>query len=106
LDDYQYPLNIAKSLNDDDKIRQWVINKLMCALSLNFCEFKNTFGIEFSKYFAEELLTITEFVDEKFLEITDENIAVLAQGALFIRNICSLFDAYYPQGKKLFSKAI
>ena len=106
IDNYKAPYNLSKKLNLDDCIRQWVINRLMCSLSVNFAEFKQKFNIDFPVYFTEELQRIVEFTQLDFVDISKEGIAILPQGTLFIRNICCLFDSYYATNTKGFSKAI
>ena len=66
LDNYDFPINHAKSLNEDDLRRQWSINKLMCTLEINYDLFEKTFQKNFKEIFNEEILKLDAFVEEGF----------------------------------------
>ncbi len=97
-------------LSDDDLMRQYVITHLMCNFRMNFSEFHNKFGIKYSDYFANEHDGLTQFVDDKFMEICDVQLTVTPLGRTFVRNIAMTYDAYLSGsegGKKAtFSRTI
>ncbi|EPP32290.1 hemN C-terminal domain protein, partial [Chlamydia psittaci 84-8471/1] len=43
----------SKILSEDDKIRKWVIHKLMCTFVVSKEEFTQLFGYCFDEYFSE-----------------------------------------------------
>lgn len=106
LDNYDFPIKAAKELNENDLERQWIINKLMCTMELNFKEFDNTFKTDFENSFFYELTELEKYVDEGFLSIDSEKISIHQKGQLFIRNICSSFDSYFKKSTQNFSKAV
>ena len=101
--------NVGYRMTPDDHIRKETIRQIMCHLSIDKGAVANRFGIDFDRYFADDLPKLREFVDEALLEITDKHIRVAGQGKLIIRNIAMCFDAYLPQmtaEKPVFSKTV
>ncbi len=101
LKNYQIKLNLntlpverGLVLSDDDLIRQWVINALMCQFTINKAEFKSMFNVEFNFYFAREQTHIVECQKQGLLDFNDNTMTISEIGKLFIRNICMGFDAY------------
>lgn len=105
-----FAVSKGKLLNDDDLIRQYTINSLMCNFILYFDKFKEKFGKSYHEYFKTEHDNLSEFSEDKFLELTDQYLAISKIGRTFIRNIAMTYDAYLHKeknGKKAtFSKTI
>jgi len=102
----QFPITRGKKLNQDDLIRQWVINRLMCQFQLDKNEFKNKFDVEFDDYFSVlksdiKALQIQNLITEKKALLT-----VTELGKLFVRNVSMVFDAYLKSGHREFSKTV
>ncbi len=97
LDRGELPIERGKVLNEDDQIRQWVINSLMCQFLVDKQEFRNQFGKEFDVYFAQEQEHIRGCAEEKLLTVAGEHLRVTDLGKIFIRNICMGFDWYLRQ---------
>jgi oxygen-independent coproporphyrinogen-3 oxidase len=108
LDEGKLPTARGVALNDDDKLRQYVIMELMSNFKLNIKRVEEEFGINFKEYFSDALEELSEFVEQELLTISDESIDVSLTGTLLIRNIALPFDAYSKKhfGKKSFSKTI
>ena len=106
VDNFDFPIRSSKELDLNDLERQWIINKLMCTLEVNFEEFEKTFKKNFKNDFIKETLDLEQYLKEGFLEISNERIFILKKGQLFIRNICSVFDSYLKKSKRNFSKAV
>ena len=102
----ELPIQNAKKLSADDVMRQWVISKLMCTLKLERGAFKERFGEDFDRTFSEELGLLGEFILDGYVSDDDLALRVNDSGRLLMRNICSVFDAYYHKTKRTFSKAI
>jgi len=118
----QHPIIREKVLNQDDIIRQYVINSLMCKFKLDTKELEERFQINFNEYFKDEKDHLQFCVDEDLLHVeTNSNIStanatktnptiytVTDLGKLFVRNICMGVDAYYNPSdtKQKFSKTI
>ncbi|MCR4337573.1 MAG: coproporphyrinogen III oxidase, partial [Candidatus Omnitrophica bacterium] len=97
LDKGDLPIERGMVLSEDDHIRGWVINKLMCKFSIDKDDFKKTFGRNFDEYFKEEKDHLRWCVEEKLCEILPNRIETTELGKIFIRNICMGFDWYLRQ---------
>ncbi|MBI4308844.1 MAG: oxygen-independent coproporphyrinogen III oxidase [Candidatus Omnitrophica bacterium] len=102
------PVERGKILTDDDRLRQWVINRLMCAFAVDKREFFGQFGLGFDGYFAEEAEHIRQCMEDGLIEAGQHRIIVTESGKIFIRNVCMGFDWYLrqKQGHKRFSKTV
>lgn len=108
IDAGHLPIHRGVELDDEDKLRQYVIMELMSNFKLNIARVEKQFGINFKEHFADALLALEEFVADELITITDEAITVSTTGTLLIRNIAFPFDAYSAKhlNKKSFSKTI
>ena len=109
IDKGDLPIVRGLRMENDDKVRQAVITQLICQFTLDPKVIEDRFEINFSEYFAEELNSLTEMVQDELLIINDDHsLQVLPKGKLLIRNICMKFDAYMkkPTDKPLYSKVI
>ncbi len=88
------PTSVGCRLNEDDVLRRYVINELMCNNRLIKAEIEKKFGIEFDRYFREAIGQLQEFVADGLLRITADRIEVVGSGRLVIRNMAMAFDAY------------
>jgi oxygen-independent coproporphyrinogen-3 oxidase len=103
------PFERGVSLNEDDKIRQYVIMELMSNFKLDIKRFESTFGIVFADYFADAVEALKPFAEEALLTMDETKIECTPTGTLLIRNISMPFDAYmakHAANKKTFSKTV
>ena len=108
IDEGKLPVFRGVVLNEEDKIRKYVIMEMMANFSFDIKRFEEKFGIDFKEKFKNELKEMQEFVDEGLVEITDDKITVNKTGSLLIRNIVLPFDEYFKKMKnqKVFSKSV
>jgi len=112
IDAGRFPIERGYLLNKDDRIRRDVIARLMCNFHLDRAEVEKVHGIDFGKYFGQELEELGRAdgpVDHGFLEIHPDRLEVVGNGRLFIRNICMVFDRYLRSkatDKPLFSRTV
>jgi len=108
LHDNKLPVERGKILSQDDQIRQWTINALMCQFQINKQAFKERFQVEFDDYFSQEQEYIRQCVDDRLIRIENGKIQVTEFGKIFIRNVCMGFDFYLKQknAHMRFSKTI
>ena len=86
-------------LQEEDLLRQWVIQSLMCHFSLDKRDFQRRFHTPFDVHFAKERAAIEQLKRDQLLEETEQHLIPTALGRLFIRIIASIFDAYLqPSG--------
>ncbi|MEH6628132.1 MAG: oxygen-independent coproporphyrinogen III oxidase [Motiliproteus sp.] len=95
-------------LNADDRLRRKVITQLICHFELDCKAIEAEFDIDFNNYFANELKTMKQFVDDGLMTLNNSTMAVTPAGRLLIRRICMTFDAYIPkeQSGRTFSRII
>ena len=96
-------------LNEDDKIRQFVIMELMSNFWICIKKVEDKFGIIFKDYFKEDLKRLDSFIKEELLLLDDNKIEAINTGKMLIRNIAMVFDIYLhkqPIEKRKFSKTI
>jgi oxygen-independent coproporphyrinogen-3 oxidase len=102
----KFPITRGKRLTQDDLIRQWVINALMCRFKLDQDEFKRLFGENFGIYFSAQAPEIAALETQGLIKTDKHQILVTDLGKLFVRNVCMVFDAYLKTGHREFSKTI
>ncbi|MBT7369306.1 MAG: coproporphyrinogen III oxidase, partial [Gammaproteobacteria bacterium] len=104
----ELPLLQGVVIDDDDLLRKAIIKSLMCHFNLDGAALEKQFGIDFRKYFTEELDRLAAFEADGLLKIDGTNIDVTPQGRFLVRNICMVFDRYLrkPESKDRFSRAI
>lgn len=109
IDAGRLPHERGVSLNEDDRIRQYVIMELMSNFKLDIIRFESVYGVKFATYFAEALEELRPFEADDLITITPESISCSATGTLLIRNIAMAFDAYmhrHAANEKTFSKTV
>ena len=109
IDEGRLPVERGIKLNEDDVIRNAVIMELMSNFKLDIPRIEKRFGIDFKSYFGESLAQLKTFEEEEIVSVSDTEIKASETGAMLIRNIAMVFDAYmnkHLHNKKTFSKTI
>jgi len=109
IDAGRLPHERGVALNEDDRIRQYVIMELMSNFKLDIRRFEAAYGINFASYFADALEALKPFEADGLLTISSEAIVCSPTGTLLIRNIAMPFDAYMKRhvgSDKAFSKTV
>ncbi|EXF46680.1 oxygen-independent coproporphyrinogen III oxidase [Pseudomonas sp. BAY1663] len=88
------PVQRGYKLSDDDCLRRDVIISLMCHGRIDYAEIERKHGIVFRDYFAESLAKLDEHVADGLVELHDDELILLPQGQLMMRNVAMAFDAY------------
>lgn len=96
------------ALTEEDLIRRWVIEQLMCNLSLSFRDVNSRFDIVFEEYFAGEAGELENLCRDGFLDRSVDGLEITPAGQVFIRNIAMVFDAYLnaSENKVLYSRTV
>lgn len=109
IDAGKLPFERGIALNEDDRIRQYVIMELMSNFKLDIKRFELLYKVDFATYFADALESLKPFVDDQLVTITPSSIECSPTGTLLIRNIAMAFDAYmhvHAKSDKTFSKTV
>jgi len=92
------PVERGYLLQEEDLLRRWVIQSLMCHFRVDKQEFQRQFYEPFDAHFHKERAKIEQLKEEGLLEETPEALLPTPMGHLFIRLVASAFDAYLKQG--------
>lgn len=109
LDEGGLPVEKGYRLDEDDKIRQYVIQQIMCNFRVSKEDVSKRFGVDFDSYFQHSLDALHEVRDAGFVELNKEGIRVKEEGRLFVRNVCMAFDRYLEAKaaeKPVFSRTV
>jgi oxygen-independent coproporphyrinogen-3 oxidase len=109
LDEDRFATHLGYRMTADDRIRKFVIMRLMCDLELDTATVERLFHIRFDEYFSRSLDALGQFVGDGLVEIAPGTIRILGAGRLLLRNIAMCFDAYLDSmasGKPVFSRTV
>lgn len=104
-----FATHVGYKMTSDDKIRKYVIMRLMCDLEVSKSDVERRFGIEFDAYFRDALEQLRQFVDNGLVSISSDLVRVEGIGRLVLRNVAMCFDAYLPRlqkEKQIFSRTV
>ena len=93
----------------DDRVRKYVIMRLMCDLVLDTGELRDKFAVEFESYFSNSLEKLDPLIHDGLITRGDDGLRVTAAGRMFLRNIAMCFDAYNGELRKerpLYSRTV
>ncbi len=103
------PVDRGAAMSDDDVLRRFVINRVMCQLRLDLGEVEREFGAGARAEIAASLATgLDELVGDGLVTFDGQVLTVTPLGQLLVRNVAMLFDAYLkkPDGTKKFSRTV
>lgn len=92
-------------LKDADRIRSWVIERLMCDFSFSRCEVLARFGETARELIVEAEMLASKDRDGIFVR-AGNRFVVTERGKPFVRSIAAQFDAYLGQGTARHSLAV
>jgi oxygen-independent coproporphyrinogen-3 oxidase len=87
-------------LNGDDCLRREVIMQLACHFELDFSRIEENYGINFRRYFTDELQRLSELQVDGLLSIGHDGLTVSPRGRLLIRSVCMVFDRYLNRDQR------
>lgn len=106
LTNEQLPVSRGIKLTNDDKIRQWVIQQLMCHFHLDGNTFLKNYDQSWLDYFAGHIHELSEWANRGCLTFNHEGISILDKGRYFIRDIVKNFDQYRTHSNTPCSKSV
>lgn len=107
LDLAQLPVVRGIRRNQEDELRAYVINQLICHFSLDFADVEKRFGVVASEHFQFELAELMPMKLDGLISLNHQGIHVHNAGRLLIRRICMVFDEYLRNNKTIrYSKIV
>ncbi len=105
----EIPVQRGAAMSDDDVMRRFVINRVMCLLRLDLREVGEKFGPEARAAVEQDLRAgAKELVEDGLVTLEGDLVRVTPLGQILVRNVAMLFDAYLRRegGKKQFSRTV
>ncbi len=98
IDAGHFPTERGYVLDDDDRVRRFVIAELMCNFRVRPSDLCERFGVSLQRYFAREIEELAGGpAEDGFVRISSEGIEVTETGQIFVRNVAMHFDRYLRQ---------
>lgn len=99
LDAGKLPIARGYRLDNDDLLRRFVVQRLMCNFELSLASAAQGMAVPLREYFTPELRELQAFAADGLLTIEDDWLSVTPKGRLLIRNICMVFDRHLRQAR-------
>ena len=106
LDNGHLPVARGLWLGEDDLLRADLIQRLMCAGSLDIDAFETRYAVNFEVYFRRSLERLQPLLNDGLVTCTPNRITVTARGQFLLRNIAQCFDAYQASPDIRYSRAV
>jgi len=108
IDDGRLPVFRGMLLDDDDRLRADLIQRLMCQGEIPVSSLERRYAIDFRNYFRDDLERLQPMVDDDLVRIEAARIVATSQGRLLLRNIAMCFDRYLDRSgiAMTFSRAV
>jgi oxygen-independent coproporphyrinogen-3 oxidase len=107
LDAGLLPFAKGFTLNQEDLLRRYVINQLICHLHVDFKKIERLFDIDPWLHFQYELKDLQKMEQDGLVTITSDGVAITSKGRLLVRRVCMVFDEYLQAGSLIrYSKII
>ncbi len=103
------PVERGAAMSDDDVMRRFVINRVMCLLRLDLREVEEKFGKASRDAIERDLRAgVKELQDDGLVTFDGSLLRVTPLGQLLVRNVAMLFDAYLKKAgtKNQFSRTV
>jgi len=102
-----YGLAVARgvALTPEDRMRRWVIERLMCDFAVPLDELMRRFGPP-AEAVTAEMLGVAFDDNDGLVDFDGECFAMTVKGRPFVRSIAAAFDSYLGSGKARHSLAV
>ena len=100
LDAGHLPVAGGIVLTEDDVLRRGVIQALACQFRLSIDDIERTYRVDFTSYFAPELLELKKLEQDGLVKVGPECIEVTPKGRLLVRIVCMVFDRHLREGRQ------
>ena len=93
------------ALSDDDRVRRWVIEKLMCDFRFSSDETLRRFGTSACEVLMQAK-RLAAMENDNLCEWRDDGFEITAKGRPFVRLIAARFDIYFTAATARHSAAV
>ncbi len=93
------------AINDDDRLRREIIERLMCDLEIDLDAVAGRHGVDGGRFDAE-LAGLAPLQADGLVKVDGHRIAVTEEGRTLVRAVCAAFDRYLKAGEQRHSKAV
>ena len=91
------PIERGIAMSDDDVMRRFAINRVMCLFRLDLGEIERQFGPAARRALEPSLDRVKELEEDGLVAFDGQRLQVTPLGRLLVRNVAMLFDAYLPR---------
>lgn len=93
------------AFSDDDRVRGWIIERLMCDFAFSAIDLVESFGQAGQKLlFQASSIALQD--PARLLELQGDSFVVLAESRPFVRSVAAKFDKYLESGTARHSVAV
>ncbi|TIX83022.1 MAG: coproporphyrinogen III oxidase, partial [Mesorhizobium sp.] len=93
------------AFSEDDRVRGWIIERLMCDFAFSAIDLVERFGQRGQRLLLK-VSSVALNDPARLLELDGDNFVVPAESRPFVRSIAARFDTYFESGKSRHSAAI
>jgi oxygen-independent coproporphyrinogen III oxidase len=94
------PVERGTAMSEDDLMRRFTINRVMCLFRLDLREIATRFGPGARRALEPALEQLPELVADGLCTFDGDVLQITPLGRLLVRNVAMLFDAYLPRHAK------
>lgn len=104
--DRRLPVDRGFALDEDDRARSALINRLMCDGAVDLERLGQDYGLDPDTYFGRELAMLAAVGELASYDDTTHTIRTTELGRLLVRNVCMVFDRYHHEQQTRHSATI
>jgi len=108
INDGKLPVERGMLLSDDDQIRRYIIEEIMCNMILRYDTPTPVAGADVRQMVADEMAALQPLEEDGLITLDEDALRVTKKGQVFLRNIAVVFDAYVKRAtdQPVFSRAV
>jgi len=99
------PIVKGIELDDEDRMRRELIERLMCDMQVDLGEVAGHYGHS-GAVFAAERVRLADMETDGIVRLEGDGITVTEDGRPFVRTVCAVFDSYLSTGRGRHSRAV
>jgi oxygen-independent coproporphyrinogen III oxidase len=101
----EFPIERGLTLSDEDRLRAYVIERIMCDLACDVDAVCEKFEVS-KATFVPEMEKLASMAEDGLITLTGNTISVTDSGRPFVRLVAAAFDSYLDSGKGRHSRAV